>query len=138
MQIDLVARLRADIALSGIMGATPADPRVHWLKRPIGQSLPAITLTQIATEERYTQAGKGEWRQTTVQFDVWSAEPLGGITVLDRLQALLESGATTGSTQFCRAFLSSGPRDLRPTEIKGGELIHQRTADFRINHKPAN
>lgn len=137
MQADLVARLRADATLAGLVGVKSARPSIDWVSRPDAASLPSITLTDVSTDPIYTQDGREGSAQSTVQIDVWSETVLQGVTALDRVIAILEAEAAHGATFFQRAFLTSGPRSMQTEDLPGGERVNRRRADLTFYHKPA-
>lgn len=137
MQADLVARLRADATLTGLLGSKGSRSAVDWVSRPDSASLPALTLTEITTTPSYTQGGREAQAETTVQIDAWGKSVLDCTFALSRAIILLEAEATVGSTFFQRAFLTSGPRSMRTEDLPGGQTVNRQTADLTFYHKPA-
>lgn len=136
MQTDLVARLRADIGISALVASTNSRPAIDYVTRPDGAVLPSVTITDVVGDPIYIMSGRQGSVQATVQFDIWSATPLQGIQVADRIVEIMESEATHGSTFFHRAFISSGPRQMRAEDLEGGQRVHRRSVDLQFFHKP--
>lgn len=137
MQADLVARLRADATLAGLLGTKNSRAAIDWVSRPDSSTLPSLTLTEITTTPSYTQAGREAQAETTIQIDAWSESVLDGVLALSRAIIVLEAEATVGSTFFQRAFLTSGPRSMRAEDLPGGQKVNRQTADLTFYHKPA-
>ena len=136
MQADLIARLRADATLTALLGAKSSRSAIDWVARPIAAALPSVTLNEIMAQPIYTMAGEADNSSALIQVDVWSDDVLAGVLALDRITLLLATDATQGSTYFCRAFLSSGPRNMNVADLPGGATVHHRTADFQFYHRP--
>lgn len=136
MQVDLVARLRADATLGAILATHNSRSAIDWGVRPDTANMPCVTLTDVVTDPIYKQDGRDSATQSTVQVDVWAATPLAAIQAVNRVIEIMESETTQGATFFHRAFLSSGPRSMRIEDLPGGERAHRKSADLQFYHRP--
>jgi hypothetical protein len=136
MQADLIARLRGDAALTALLGVKGSRSAIDWVARPDSGSLPAVTLTEVTSLPIYAAEGQADAISAIIQVDVWSESVLDGVEAMDRIVAILSVDATQADTQFCRAFLNGGPRNMDLADLSGGARVHHRTADFQFYHRP--
>ena len=138
MQEDLITRLRGDTQLAGLLGTEPRAnrPMVDWVTRPDGSQLPAIVMYKVSPGVEYDQENPTALEGPRVQFSIIGESYGQAVLVFRRLRALLETGATVGSTIFDKAFLDAA-RDLNPKEVQGGEREYLLSADFIIWHRRA-
>jgi hypothetical protein len=136
MQADLIARLRGDAALTALLGVKGSRSAIDWVARPNAGSLPAVTLTEVTSLPIYTAESQADSTSAIVQLDVWSESVLDGVNAMDRIVSVLSAEATQGTTEFCRAFLNGGPRNMDVADLPGGARVHHRSADFQFYHRP--
>lgn len=138
MQEDLITRLRGDEELANLLGTEPRAnrPMIDWGTRPDGPQLPAIVMYKVSPGVDYDQEKPTALEGPRVQFSIIGETYGQTVLVFRRLRALLETGATVGSTIFDKAFLDA-ERDLNPKDVQGGEREFLLAADFIIWHRRA-
>lgn len=101
---DLVARLRADATVSGLVGT-----RIYWEVRPQGSALPAIVLTGVSGERRQHMAGPMTTQGHRVQFDCMAATKAQASDLRAAAIDVIEGTGTGGTTKFQGGFVNLLP-----------------------------
>ena len=130
MEADLLALLRADGALTALVGE-----QSHWGWRPREGGLPAVTMIQVVDGRVYGHAGGTGLSGPVIQFDCWAATLLEAKAVADAVTAAIEPGGVSGGTRFVRAFRRRR-QDMDPAALSDGGSTQRVSCDFQIWHQP--
>lgn len=129
---DLVTKLRAAAALKALVAA-----RVHWLQRPRGGVLPAVTIEIFGSGRIYHHGGAAGLAHPRVRFKCWGETLEAAVDVADALTSAIETKGATGTTAFKGAFLQM-ENDLAPAELGDGTLVPCAIRDFEVWQQPAS
>jgi len=127
MKADLLAKLRGNAGLAAIVGA-----RVHWLQRPRGGELPALTLTIVGPGRGYTHAGADALSNPRVRCECWGRSYLEAGLVADALTPAIEAKETVGATAFAGAFLQFESDGPAPDTTADGIEVFRTIRDFAV------
>lgn len=131
-EVALTKRILDDAQLKGALGT-----RVDWMRRPNG-ALPAMTLQTVSDPRPQHLKGFHSTRPTSVQLDVWAADPATAIRLRERAIAVLVTPARVDGVQFQRAMITN-VRPAFENEEAGtdqqprGELYRE-SIDFTFTH----
>lgn len=103
-EADLVARLRANATIAGMVGT-----RIYWEERPQGSGLPAILLTGVGGERRQHMDGPMATQSLRTQFDCMAPTKAQAVTLRQAVTALIEAPGTAGTTDFQGGFTTVLP-----------------------------
>lgn len=132
--MDMQAALRARL-----VGQTAAGGQVHWLTRPQGDDLPAITLQTVSGDRPRTYGGIQDWRESRVQLDIWAASYGAARSILEAAIAALspkvvENGVFFDTTSF------ENERDYAEFDRNSSlatTTIYRTGIDLIVRHSPA-
>lgn len=125
-QAALRARLIAAAPVTALVGT-----RVHWIERPQGGALPAITLQSITEFREQHFRGFHGLQRARVQVDVWANSYSDARKLMDAAIDAVSPASQSNGVMFSRGFLD-GIRDLG--ERAGDRLIYRKSADLIIHH----
>jgi hypothetical protein len=130
MKSELVAYLLATAGLSALVST-----RIDWLKRPQGESLPAITLQTASAPRDYTMQGRVGLVGYLIQMDVWGSTYK---QTQDVLAALIPALDELDEAPFQGAFIEN---ERESTEAQDGPDaststdFYRTSLDVRIFHQ---
>jgi hypothetical protein len=133
MQADLIARLLADPALTGIAGQS-----VFWARRPQGILPPLVLLRMVSSVPALIMQGEGPVEQSRVQIDCYAQTYAAARAMAAAVKARLGGySGVVGATRFQGVF--------RVTEMdmtEGGETDPDRVMrvmlEFMVSWQPAS
>lgn len=128
--MDMQGALRARL----VAAATAAGARVHWLERPQGGALPAITLQTISGDRPQHMAGFQGTRTARVQLDAWAERYETARAIVEAAVAALAPKQSGNGIAFGRMFFE-GERDF--TERLETHLVYRTSIDLIVWHAPA-
>lgn len=126
--------MQADLRTLILSGAgVPA--RVHWVRRPQGGDLPAVTLNTISEITDYHMRGPSGYQVTRVQADVWASTYASADVVARAIQSVLSGySGIVGATQFQMVALD-GRRDSFDAGGNDADRIQSISVDLIIHHR---
>lgn len=129
---DLVARLRGDATLAGLLGT-----RIAFFEaaRGWGSTLPQLVLQEVSVTREHTHSsGHDGLDEVRVQFDIYAAGGVAAGSVEAALLAELEQEAVTqGSTRFGYGFLQD--RGMSTEDMGDGSRAQRLRMDFQFFHE---
>ncbi|HYI42682.1 MAG TPA: DUF3168 domain-containing protein [Sphingomicrobium sp.] len=131
MQGALRAQLIADAAVAQLVGQ-----RVHWVDRPQGGELPAVTLQTISAARPRHMQGLQTLRSSRVQCDIWAETYKQAREITEAVVAALEPAHTANGISF-RPTGFENERDLMERLAGDTKSIHRTTLDLIVWHSPA-
>ena len=126
MHTALTARLLDDAAVAAIAGND-----VHWVTRPQGSDLPAVTLSVVAGSRDVHLKGYSGLRSTDVQADCWAASFAEAKALVEAVIAATAAPGVFGGIKFGRT-VAGEPRDLGDDAT--GAFIHRQSVDLTVSH----
>lgn len=128
LETDLVARLKADAALSPLVGA-----RIYADAFPKDPTYPAIVYQLISRNDDYTQDGPSGLVDRRIQIDCYAAGKVAVIDLSDKVIASLNGyRGVMGGTAVRGVFLDN-ERDQFPQDLlSAGKRPYRRILDFII------
>lgn len=142
METALRARLAAAAPIDALIWKSETGvPAIHWVERPQGGGLPAITLQVIPTPRVQSMEGFVGLQSTQVQIDVWAASYGQKKTLAEAVVAAVVPATTINGIRFERAFVERmGDRSATDTRTQGQDglpFIHRTEIDLIVWHSPA-
>lgn len=121
---DLLARLRTDAPLAGLLGT-----RMAWFEAARDwATLPQLVLQEISPGREYTHDGPDCLDGPRVQFDIYAADGVRAEAVEAALLACMEAGGDQGATRFHPAFLEG--RGMGVEDLSDQVRVHRLRMDF--------
>lgn len=124
---DLVARLKTDPDVAGIVGA-----RVFPAPAPEGAALPNITWQQVGDANNRVAAGVLNVRQTRMQVNVWDDDRLGTLELEGVVRVSLDDWILEGSV-----LMATVVNVVDLIDDSFSPLRYGRALDVQIVHKEA-
>jgi hypothetical protein len=113
-------------------------PRVYWLQRPQGGTLPDIILTRISGIPDLHMQGPSGLIASRVQADIWAESYASAKTASRALVALLSGyKGTVGTTRF-QLITIDGERDLFDAGSNDAQRFYRVSIDLMIHHHEVN
>ena len=133
MEEALLERLRATAAITGLLTTKNSRPAIDWIER--SESLPCISLQDVATGRRYAQDGAVNLENPMVQIDCW-ANSYGEAKVIARAVIVeMEAAETVSGIEFDESFLVS-EREMNPEDLGSGIKVFRVSLDFSVWFTP--
>jgi len=85
IEAALVARLAADGAVAGLVGA-----RIYWARLPQAATLPAIRLQRVVTTRPSAMGADGGFMESRFQVDVWADDTTQALALRRAVRAALQ------------------------------------------------
>lgn len=123
----LISRLLDDAAVSSI-----ADDRIHWVRRPQNEGVPAITLQVVVDPRPAHLGGLDSARSTMVQVDCWAASIAEVVALANGCIAALEPPFNVEEKRFGGAQIVAQRESGEDTV--GGQFLYRKSIDLSIWH----
>ncbi len=127
-QEDLRARLIENAALAALVGT-----RVAWIEGPREGGRPWLVLTIAGVRRGWSHSGPTGFDYHRVQFDAQSTDAAQALAIIEAAQAVMETSAVAGGTQFHPAPLVM---ELSQAEDLNGTKVFREMRDFGVEHQP--
>lgn len=134
MEEALLARLRANTTLQGLLGTTNSRASIDWIER--SPNLPAISLQDITAGSIYAHDGRVGLANPNVQVDCWAQTYGEAKQVARAVQNELEAAETIGGIAFSEGFLTVS-RAIEPEDLGSGIKVFRQSLEFSLWFEPA-
>lgn len=137
--MDMKGALRARLLAAPVADMLWLNPEtgkraVHWLKRPQGGGLPAITLEQVTGARPRTYSGLQGTTSPRIQLNVWAEAYDEAQDILDAAVAALTPRETSNDVFFDNIEFEGEGDSLE--RLGTTDIIHKRI-DLIVWHHPA-
>jgi hypothetical protein len=126
----MIARAEAAIAITDIAGT-----RIHWVKRPQGEALPALVFSGVGGIEDVPLTDEADYFERRVQADCLADTHAEAWALARAVRATFKDGATIGDDPDTFDFMDcdiSLPIDLGEDTPQG--FVHRAGLDMVVRH----
>jgi len=127
MRAAFIGALRADSAVAALVGA-----RVHYLLRPQGGALPAVTCQQISGARLYSHEGPGGLVNGRMQVDCWAETAAGAAALATAVRRAIEGNGFSAGGETVDSAQLIAEQDFSEKAEADGVRVFRASLDFGI------